>query len=435
MAVATTRAQGIPRAGARMAVELWRLARRFGPTIAAAGVVGAVGIADGGFDTVTWRLSTIALLAFAAAGLVGRDRISLTRADVAMLAGFAALALWVELSRFWSTNPSQTLPELERTLVYVSLVAAVLLAVAVRDVAQLAVGTLLGITAAALYGLVPYLFNRVPLNPVEGKLLFEPLGYANGVGIYAAMGIVLSVGLALGAHRRLTRAAVLAPLIALVPALYLTSSRGAWIALAAGLTATIYLLGRLRARVVASILVLAVVAGLLLGSTGGQPLSLVGANRPHYWRVAWIEYKAHPVLGSGAGTFSDYWLHHRRGTDFARDAHSLYLESLAELGLIGVLLLAVALAAPLVAIRRPTRAVLAGLAGAYVAFVVHAAVDWDWELPAVTLTGLLCGAAVVVDSRRGGRHLSRELRAGLLLAALSLGTFTSIRLAHAGLGI
>jgi O-antigen ligase len=201
------------------------------------------------------------------------------------------------------------------------------------------------------------------------------------------------------------------------------------------LTATIYVAGRLRLRVVAATLVVAVFAGLLLGSTGGQPLSLFGANRPHYWRVAWIEYKSHPLLGSGAGTFSDYWLHHRRGTDFARDAHSLYLESLAELGPVGLLLIALALAAPFAGLRRPADGVVAALVGAYVAFVVHAAVDWDWELPAVTLTGLLCGAAAVVATRRGDHSVDRGLRAALLVSVFALGVFTSVRLASAGLGI
>ena len=36
-----------------------------------------------------------------------------------------------------------------------------------------------------------------------------------------------------------------------------------------------------------------------------------------------------------------------------------------------------------------------GAAGAYAAYLVHTGVDWDWELPAVTLAGLLCGAAIL----------------------------------------
>jgi hypothetical protein len=44
-----------------------------------------------------------------------------------------------------------------------------------------------------------------------------------------------------------------------------------------------------------------------------------------------------------------------------------------------------------------------GAAGAYVAYLVHTGVDWDWELPAVTLTGLLCGIAILLAARRSFR--------------------------------
>ena len=63
------------------------------------------------------------------------------------------------------------------------------------------------------------------------------------------------------------------------------------------------------------------------------------------------------------------------------DAHSLYLETLAELGLVGLALLVLALAPPLVA---GFRGVEAAATGGYVAFLIHAGLDWDWELPAVT---------------------------------------------------
>jgi hypothetical protein len=40
--------------------------------------------------------------------------------------------------------------------------------------------------------------------------------------------------------------------------------------------------------------------------------------------------------------------------------------------------------------------------GAYVAYLVHAGVDWDWEMTAVTITALLCGTAALVRSRSDG---------------------------------
>jgi O-antigen ligase len=124
-------------------------------------------------------------------------------------------------------------------------------------------------------------------------------------------------------------------------------------------------------------------------------------DRADYWRVATADVADHPVLGSGAGTFDDYWLAHRPSAAYARDAHSLYLETAAELGVLGLVCLMCALCAPLVAaVRAPDRRLAATALGGYAAFLVHAGIDWDWEMPVTTLVGLACGAALLVDVRR-----------------------------------
>ena len=85
------------------------------------------------------------------------------------------------------------------------------------------------------------------------------------------------------------------------------------------------------------------------------------------------------------------------------DAHNLYLETLAELGPPGLLLLALVLGAPLAAVRRARSSPLAAAAcGAFVAYLVHAFVDWDWEMPAVTLAALFCGLALLAAAHRDG---------------------------------
>ena len=128
--------------------------------------------------------------------------------------------------------------------------------------------------------------------------------------------------------------------------------------------------------------------------------SASGNARADYWRIAWHDVTAHPALGSGAGTYELRWYRERPNVFGARDAHNLYLEKLAELGPAGLCLLLVALATPLVALRRrPPNALLAGAAAAYVAFLAHAAVDWDWEMLTVTLAALGCGAALLASGR------------------------------------
>ncbi len=132
-----------------------------------------------------------------------------------------------------------------------------------------------------------------------------------------------------------------------------------------------------------------------------------------------------PILGDGAGSFARAWTRERPVANEARDAHNLYLETLAELGPVGLALLLVALAAPLRALGRAWRDPSApAAAGVLVAFVLHAAVDWDWEIPLLTLVALACGAVVLVldPSRRafpltGGR---RAVMLGGVGAALTV---------------
>jgi hypothetical protein len=107
-----------------------------------------------------------------------------------------------------------------------------------------------------------------------------------------------------------------------------------------------------------------------------------------------------------------------------RDAHSLYLETLAELGPLGLLLLLVVVAVPLVAAVRARRHPLVPAAvGAFVAWAIHAGVDWDWELAAVTSAALLCGVACVIAARPEGeatRPLSARARAIAFAATVAL---------------
>ncbi len=129
------------------------------------------------------------------------------------------------------------------------------------------------------------------------------------------------------------------------------------------------------------------------GDVGGRLLTASGSNRADYWGVAWNSFQDAPLLGEGAGTYARTWLAERPIPQPVRDAHSLYLEMLAELGPFGLLLLAVALAAPLAGRRsRWTPVALAP----YAAFLLHAAQDWDWELPAVTVAAIASAAALVV---------------------------------------
>jgi hypothetical protein len=146
--------------------------------------------------------------------------------------------------------------------------------------------------------------------------------------------------------------------------------------------------------------------------------SLSGNGRSEQFHTAWQQVTDHPVLGGGAGSFSEYWFQHRRVAATVHDAHNLYLETLAELGVPGLLLIVLVLGLPLAAVRRARSSPLTAVAfGAYVAFVFHAAVDWDWEMPAVTLAALFCGFALLATARREGEP--QQLRPRVRVAALA----------------
>jgi O-antigen ligase len=419
-------ASGSWRAAARAAIRLL-------PGLSTAIVLFVVGVASGGYFPRTWRLSIVALAALAGAALIARKRIVLARRDWAFLGLFAALTVWTGLSALWSDQQTTSLLEAERDLVYLVAALAILVAVGRSAVGQVLVGIVVGVTGVSAYGLGKFVIGGHPLNPIEGNLLFEPIGYANGFGIYAALGIVVAIGLALAAHRRRERAAALASLAVLVPTLYLTSSRGANVAAAAGVV-TIAAASRRISRRAAALLALpalaAVVAVVVVSSSEhGLAAQLAGANRPHYWHVAWKEFRLNPVTGSGAGTFDSFWLRYRPVDSFARDAHSLFVETLGELGPIGLAVLLLALAVPLIALRSRGDPLLAAAAGGYVAFVVHAGVDWDWEIPAVTLPGIACGAVLLVASRRSdAAEIDLRARIFLVAVAVALAAVAIVRL-------
>jgi hypothetical protein len=177
----------------------------------------------------------------------------------------------------------------------------------------------------------------------------------------------------------------------------------------------------------ARVVVAATVVGVGLALAAVVVYGAATEPRASYYRVAWHdEYAGHPVLGTGAGTFALYWARsgHVASRGGALDVHSLYLETLAELGPAGLALLLAALLLPLRAALAGTRsAYVPAAAAAYVAFLVHAGLDWDWEMPVVVVAALSCAAALVSSTLTGKRRLGPAARGAVVGAALVLGAF------------
>lgn len=164
-------------------------------------------------------------------------------------------------------------------------------------------------------------------------------------------------------------------------------------------------------------------------------LSAGGNNgRIAEWEVALDAFGEQPLHGKGAGSYQFEWDRNRTESFAVVDAHSLYLEVLGELGVVGLVLLGGALVAILVGLARrlggPERQAYAALIALLAAWAVHAGIDWDWEMPAVTLwlfalAGLGLARAPAAESEatsaeRPKARLAARLLGVLCLAALAL---------------
>ena len=147
------------------------------------------------------------------------------------------------------------------------------------------------------------------------------------------------------------------------------------------------------------------------------------------WEAALNENKAKPLIGKGSGSYEAWWAQHRPKTGFVQDAHSLYLETLGELGIVGFALLVAFLGSVLfVGARRYLRAsrqrrtqLAAALAGC-VAFLLGASYDWLWELAVIPIAFLLLASTLVsAGERRRSNLLPVPARvAGVAVAAAAM---------------
>jgi O-antigen ligase len=140
------------------------------------------------------------------------------------------------------------------------------------------------------------------------------------------------------------------------------------------------------------------------GGQGSQLTDVSARGRYQFWAGAVDAWQSEPVLGIGPGTYEFWWAQNGSGEAaiFVVNAHSLYLESLAELGPIGFLLICAFVIVALVAGARlawrstlGNRPELAAALGACFVFAASSAVDWVWQL-AVLPAAFMCLVAVAV---------------------------------------
>jgi hypothetical protein len=176
------------------------------------------------------------------------------------------------------------------------------------------------------------------------------------------------------------------------------------------------------------------------GTGGGSRLLSGGGKRYDLWRIAWHQFRDHPVRGIGAGNYDRTYFLERKSDQYVLQAHSIELQTLGETGLVGAAALAAFLGAVLVAFWRmarrrdltgdPALAVAAG--GIFIVWLAHSSVDWMHLIPG--LTGIaLCAAAALcaappAQGREAGRPLwSRPLVAVGVAVAIAAGAYSIAR--------
>jgi O-antigen ligase/Tfp pilus assembly protein PilF len=154
-------------------------------------------------------------------------------------------------------------------------------------------------------------------------------------------------------------------------------------------------------------------------------LTAIASVRAQYWDEALKVFKAHPALGAGAGGYEVARLRYRTGPLPVKHAHGFIVQTMADLGIVGLVLALLLLGTWMAAAGRPTHPfnrrwrswaeLRAGARPAWealprgrirrygperigmltllcmvVLFGIHSTIDWTWYVPGTALAALLC---------------------------------------------
>ena len=474
------------------------LARDLAVGLAVAGVVFALSYENGGFGVTTRAYAGIAawwLLGIGAAIGIGAVRTRLDRFGIWALGLLAAFTVWSVISVAWAPDAERTFDKFDQVLLYLAVLALAIVLGRTISSHVLVGGVALGVAGIAGVSFVSRVFpssfgvqSLSCLPEIYSRLCF-PLGYWNGLGIEVALLYPLLLALMTSRRSPVVSALAALPLPVVAADMYLTSSRGAFVAAGVGLVVYLAITPRRWAALtaivlaaaesavavatlqprqelvtgdmtnplaihqghhVALVLGIAAVLGALVwfGLTWLAPrawappriagqglvaavavlvvvgivlshpvarfdaftsstftacantdqtcieqhlLSTSGSGRWQFWGAAIHQFAKHPLQGGGGGSWFYWWLQHQTSI-YSQFAHSLYLESLGELGIVGFLLI---VGAALVALVGAVRSALtlasaevAAAAACAIAFFVAASYDWIWELAGITVVGM-----------------------------------------------
>ena len=467
--------------------------------IGIAAAVVALSYANGGFSPTTRSYAGIAawwLLGAGAAIGIASARAGVNRLALVVLGLLAAFTVWVLISVNWATDAERAFAQFNQVSLYVAVLALSIVLARLVPASWVVGGVALALVSIAGIAFIsrcfPSSFGLQPGQEILKSLgtprLSFPLGYWNGLGIEVALAYPLLLAIMTSRRSRVASAAAAFPLPILAAVMYLTSSRGAFVAAGVAVLVFVVLTPRrwpafaalVVAGVAGAVAVAAVVhktalvdaqmgtavgvhqghsAALLIGvacvvtalvwaglaefgrrlstppravgvglavafgvlavvalvalhpvrrfdefknnaglvGSHGTPttnhlLSTSGSGRWQFWSAAVSEFRAHPLNGGGAGSWQAWWLQHGSLPLPSQFAHSLYLEALGELGILGLLLIGGAVLVAVVGGIRSALALQSGevaaAAACGIAFFAAAAYDWVWQLAGVAIVGV-----------------------------------------------
>jgi O-antigen ligase len=299
-------------------------------------------------------LADVRLAFIASAGAAGlmlvRRLLKLEPVYLDGIRGFALVALgalaWSSVS--WSVNPEHTQAVTGDLLKSIAIYFAIVNVVTTPRRLAIVCGAL--VVACMVTSIGAFNWYREGVNLVEGFRTRWVGTFGDPNYLAMDIGLTVPLGVAFVAHRStkwIFRAICAIAVVLAVIAIVLSHSRGGFLGLCTAMTVWSF---REKRRMQAILLGVVFVIGLLLfaPATYWQRNETIrefhnegsAMSRVYAWEVAAKMSSANPVLGVGAGCFRFAWPFYATGPQVRSPlvAHNVFLDVVAELGFVGLLL-------------------------------------------------------------------------------------------------
>lgn len=297
-------------------------------------------------------IAIVLVLAWLGAGGVRRGRLPVLRSHRQLIVAIVLFGGWITLSIGWASAAGRAAIETgywwQATLVF--MVVATSLAKP-RDVVYVALAFVIGSVVAVTMGFLGV--GNIP-NPIaapeSGRL--QAAGDPNYQAAAFLAAMFMAGGLMSVLRRTVARVGLLIGLAVITIGFFATQSRGGLFALAFALLAAFVLFRRQRRQILGLTLIAAIGLAVWLPSDPDALHRLTnfgggGSGRQDLWTVAWRVFDQHPVTGVGVGNFQvvepRYVLqpgnitHVTLISETPKIVHNVYLQLLAETGVIGLI--------------------------------------------------------------------------------------------------